>query len=114
MKILQELFAQGIISESDMNAFEKKAKDSGKTEEDIILAKKIVPEDYLFELKSKVLGIPLKKIKPEDVLPDVLELMPEEASFNYKMTPLSKNKKENQILCKLEWFIQKIFQLKTL
>ena len=92
MKLLQELFAQGIISESEANAFEKKAKDSGKTEEDIILAKKIVPEDYLFELKSKVLGIPLQKIKPEDVSSDVLELMPEEASLNYKMTPLSKKK----------------------
>jgi len=89
MKLLQELFAQGLISESDVTAFGKRAKDSGKTEEDIILEKKIVPEDYLFELKSKVLGIPLKKIKPEDVLPDVLELMPEEASLNYKMTPLS-------------------------
>ena len=92
MKLLQELFAQGIISESEANAFEKKAKDSGKTEEDIILAKKIVPEDYLFELKSKVVGVPLQKIKPEDVSSDVLELMPEEASLNYKMTPLSKKK----------------------
>jgi type IV pilus assembly protein PilB len=90
MKLLQELFAQGILTEERMNALEKQVEKSGKTEEDIILEKKVVSEDSLFELKSKISGIPFIKIKPEEISQDVLELMPEEASLNYKMTPLTK------------------------
>ena len=50
MKLLQELFAQGILSEDKMDDLEKQVKNSGKTEEEIILEKKIVPEDSLFTL----------------------------------------------------------------
>ena len=51
MKLLQELFAQGLLSEDDMNVLEKQTEKSGKTEEDIILEKNIVSEDKLFEIK---------------------------------------------------------------
>lgn len=74
-----------------MNELEKQVEKSGKTEEDIILEKDIIPEETLFELKSKILGIPLKKVKPEEISADVLELMPGEAAINYKMAPLSKS-----------------------
>jgi type IV pilus assembly protein PilB len=97
MKLLQELFAQGLLSEKDRDNLQKEFGKSGKTEEEIILEKKIVSEDALFELKSKVLGIPLKRIKAEDVASDIFELMPEEASVNYKMTPLSKNENSVQV-----------------
>jgi type IV pilus assembly protein PilB len=90
MKILQELFAKGLLSEDKMNDLKKQSEKTGKTEEDVILAKNIVSEDILFDLKSKVLNIPLKKVKAEDVPPDILELIPEEASVNYKMTPVAK------------------------
>ena len=90
MKLLQELFAEGILSEDKMNELTKEAEKTGKTEEDLILEKKIVSESSLFELKEKIFGVPLKKVKPEEVGQEVLELMPEEASLNYKMTPLSK------------------------
>ena len=97
MKLLQELYAQGLLSEERVNDFKKEAEKSGKTEEEIILEKKIVSEDSLFELKSKILGIPLKKVKPEEISSDVLELMPEEASLNYKMVPVAKTENFVQI-----------------
>ena len=61
MKLLQELFAQGLLSEDKMDDLQKQVEKTGKTEEEIILEKNIIPEDSLFELKSKIFGIPLKK-----------------------------------------------------
>ena len=91
MKLLQELFGNGLLNEESKNKLQEELKTTKKTEEEIILERKIVSEKYLFELKSKVSKIPLKKFKAEEVLSDVLRLIPEEAAINYKMVPLTKN-----------------------
>jgi len=90
LKLLDKLFLQGIISERNKNELKKELEKSGKTEEEIILEKKLVPENSLFELKGKILGIPFREIKPDQVSADILELVPEEASVNYKMVPFAK------------------------
>jgi type IV pilus assembly protein PilB len=90
MKILQELFANGIISEDKMSEFEKEIEKTGKTEEDVVLENKIVSEDALFELKSRIFNIPFQKVKADDVSDAVLGLIPEEAGANYKMSAFSK------------------------
>ena len=90
MNLLEELFLQGLISEKNREELKKELAKTNKRVEELLLAKKIISEDSLFELKGKVLGIPFKRVKPEEVLPDILELMPEEASVNYKMVPLAR------------------------
>lgn len=85
------------MSEEKLADLEKQEKKTGKTEEEIILEKKIVSEDVLFDLKSKIFGVPLKKVRPEDVPSNVLELMPEEASVNYKMASIAKTENLVQI-----------------
>jgi type IV pilus assembly protein PilB len=97
MKLLQELFAQGLLSEQAVDELKKQAEKTGRPEEEIILERKIVPENSLFELKSKVFGTPLKMVKAEDVAFEVLELMPEEAAINYKMMPIGKTAESVQI-----------------
>jgi type IV pilus assembly protein PilB len=73
-----------------MNELEKQIKKTGKTEEELILLENVIEEETLFQLKSKILNIPLKKVNAEQISPDVLELIPEEASFNYKMAAVLK------------------------
>lgn len=90
MKLSDELLSQGLISEKNKRDLEKELPDSGKTEEDLILEKNLIPEETLFQVKSDALGIPLRRIKPDQVPSDILEIMPEEASLNYKMTPFAK------------------------
>jgi len=97
MKLLQELFAQGFLSEQAMEDLKNQIGKTGKTEEDIILEKNIVSEEVLFNLKSKVFGIPLKKVDPEQIPANVLELIPEEASINYKMSAIAKTENSVQI-----------------
>ena len=90
MKITQDLFGEGIISEQQKTDIEQEIMKTGKTEEEIILEKKLTSEEDLFERKSKIFKIILKKVKPEDVFLETLELIPEEAAYNYKMVPLAK------------------------
>jgi type IV pilus assembly protein PilB len=97
MKLLQELYANGLLSEARMEELKKEIETSGKTEEVVILEKNIISENALFELKSKIFKIPYKTIKAEDVLPDVLDIIPEEASTNYKMVAFSKGENFVQI-----------------
>ena len=91
MKLLQELFAQGLLSDDKMAELEKQIKKTSKTEEEVILEKNIVPEEDLFALKSKILGVPLKKVDVDAASYEVLDLMPEEASVNYKMAAIAKS-----------------------
>jgi len=97
MKLLQELFGQGFLNEKIKSEIENEGQKGQKTEEEIILERKIVSEDFLFELKSKLLKIPLEKVDAENVPLNVLEMIPEEAAINYKMAPLSKKDKLVQI-----------------
>ena len=94
-KLLQELYANGILSDQKKKELEQEIEKKKQTEEEIILEKKIVPEDSLFELKSRIIGVPLKKVKAEDVPSAVLELIPGEAVGNYKMSAISN--KDNMV-----------------
>ncbi len=87
MKLIQELFAKAIINEEKQAALQDEILKTGKTEEEVILKNKIIGEEALFALKSKLVNIPLQK-PDKEVPPEVLELMSQEAAVNYKMTPL--------------------------
>lgn len=80
-----------------MEDLKKQVEKSGRTEDEIILEKNIVPEDFLFDLKSKISGTPLKKINADQIPSDVLELIPEEASVNYKMASIARTEKLVQV-----------------
>ncbi len=89
MTLLEELVSLGKINKEQANSFKKEAKTSNKREEEIILEKKIVPEIFLFDLISKRLNIPLKKVSPEDVSLRTMEMIPEDSVRFYKMIPLN-------------------------
>lgn len=76
---------------------EFEVKSSGQKEEEVLLKKKVVSENVLFQLKSKTLKIPLKDVLPEDVPPEVLDLIPEESAKYYRMIPLSKKDKNLEV-----------------
>ena len=91
MTLIQTLFQDGKISETKRNELQIEMEKTGKTEEEVILLNKITDENSLFELKSKLLKLPLLKLKTDEEIPlDVLDLISEEAAINYKMIPLFK------------------------
>ncbi len=90
MKLIQELYKTNTINEQKKNELQLEIEKTNKTEEEVILKNKIIDENSLFELKSKVIKIPLLKPTTEQIPLDVLELISEEAAINYKMVPLFK------------------------
>jgi len=79
MSLVKELVKKNLLQKSRATSLEYEVKSSGKSEEEIILDKKIVSEDFLFGLKSENLKIPIKTISPEEVLLKVLETVPEDS-----------------------------------
>src|SRR3989344_8270508 len=90
MKLILELYGQGIVSEDKKKELEAVLQKTSKTEEEIILEQHIVSEEALFRLKSKVINVPLMKLDTKPVAPEVLELISGAAALNYNMVPLFK------------------------
>jgi len=88
MKLLQELYGKGIISEKRKNELFDVMKKTDKTEESLILENKIIAEEALFALKSKLNNVPFKKLDRKEIPLEVLELMSGAAAMNYNMVPL--------------------------
>jgi type IV pilus assembly protein PilB len=92
MDILQELFAQGFLSEDSLEKIRKEFEKTGKTAEELVLEKRIISEEELFKIKSKIFGIPLQKVYADQIPVEVLEIVPQEASMNYKIAAIDKTK----------------------
>ncbi|MCL5004673.1 MAG: GspE/PulE family protein, partial [Patescibacteria group bacterium] len=58
--------------------------------EDLIYERRLVDEEKLADIKSRLLGVPYKKVKVEEIGEDVLKLVAEDAVRNYKIVPISK------------------------
>lgn len=90
MALIEQLIQRGILEKEKGLALIQEFKSLGKKEEEIILEKEILPEEQLFELKSEILKIPLKKVVVEEIPPEVLKAIPEETAKYYKVVPLEK------------------------
>lgn len=88
--LIQTLYKKGTINKDKKDFLESEIQKTGKTEEEIILEQNIISEDSLFSLKSSLTNFPYKKMTGEEVPQEMLDLIPEEASANYKMTVLFK------------------------
>ena len=97
MSLIQLLLKKGSISKEQAVSLEYEVKTSKKREEEVILAKRLVTEDFLFGLKSESLKIPFKIMSPEDVKLKAMETIPEESAKYYKMIPLAKEENHLEI-----------------
>lgn len=66
---------------------------SKRPAEEVIYSRRLVDEETVAGVKSKILGIPYRKIKPNDIPEETLKLIPEETATTYAVAPLElKNK----------------------
>jgi len=87
--LIDILIADGKISQADADIFRGELRTKRITEEDSLLAK--LPEDIVFEAKSKFYGVPLKKIEEDFIIPpEILSQVPEEAARIYKFIAFGK------------------------
>lgn len=88
--LIQQLVKKGILEKEKAGPLEFEVKNSGTKEEEVILDRGITSENFLFNLKSENLKVPLKEVVAEEVPLKILELVPEESAKYYKMVPLSR------------------------
>jgi len=92
MNLISKLVEKGMIEEKKQAEIEYDVKKTGKTVEEIIIEKGLASEEAVFNVKSELFKIPLKKISPESIPLEILEIIPEESTAIYKMIPLAINK----------------------
>lgn len=97
MDLIQTLIKKKAINKEKGAQLKMEAKKTNRTIEEIILKEKILSEEALFKLKSRLLKIPLKKIVPEKISSEVLELIPKESAQYYKIIPLKKGKNSFEV-----------------
>ena len=89
--LLQALTKEGLLAEDDNKKLFQEASLLRKNVEEIIYERRLIDEEKLADLKSRLLGIPYKKIKIEEISEEILKLIPEEAVRNYKIIPISRS-----------------------
>ena len=95
--LTQQLVKEGTIDKKEAKSLEEKIKNSGKREEEVLLAEGVVPEDVLFDLKSRELKVPIKEPSLTDVSAEVLKFIPEDSAKFYKMVPIGKEGKTLEV-----------------
>ena len=97
MDLIQQLIKKKILTKKEGIGLKAEARKSGKTQEEVILAARIIDESSLFKIKSEILKVPLKKSLPEEVSLETLSVIPKESAEYYKMVPL-KIREEEKVL----------------
>lgn len=95
MNIIQLLLKQKILSKENAEKLTDEAQRLGRDQEDFLIEKKVISEGELFNIKSKALNIPLKKVNVDEVPQEALSIIPKEAIEFYKVVPLRIDRQKN-------------------
>lgn len=91
-QLLENLVSAGLLTDEAAKKIIADTVLVGKTAEDVIYDRRIVPEEEVGKIKSKILKIPFKKINPDEITKELIANIPEETARTYKVIPLSKTK----------------------
>lgn len=89
--LVNELVKQGLLDEELSKKILKESSLTRQNVEILIYDRRIVDEETVAAIKSKLLGVPYKKIKPEDIDDEVLKIISEETVRTYKVIPISRS-----------------------
>ena len=89
--ILKALVEKNLISQTLAERIEKEAEVLGRRVEEVVLDKKVVDEPTLLEIKSKLLGLPIKHLsQDEEIDTNILNLIPKDSARNYQIAAFDK------------------------
>ena len=97
MTLIRQLVKKDILDKEKADSLEKEVKSLNKREEEVILEKGIITENFLFQLKAENLKIPLKPVAVSEIPLSILELIPRESAQYYQMVPLAKKDKTLEV-----------------
>ncbi len=89
MSLIEELIKNSVLDASQAIRAVRLAEDNHEGDLDSALQEMKIDEDKILEVKSKVFGMPVKKIDPKNIAPSVLKIIPIDAARNYQFVPLN-------------------------
>ncbi len=89
-ELLDEAQKAGLLDGARVEKLKKESVLSGQTAETIMTLDRLVDDRKIGELKSKLLGIPYKKIDPKVIPDELMQLVPEETARAYEAIPVAK------------------------
>ncbi len=89
-QLLQAIQNQKLLRPDAVEKLKREALLSGRTAEDLIHERRLIEDEKLAELKSKLLGVPYEKIDAKALDESLLQLIPEETVRTYGVSPLAK------------------------
>lgn len=92
-RLIQELQKRGLLTEEDAKKLNRDVLLSGRSAEEFIHERKLVEDETLAQIKSELLNVPYRKVKPENITEELMNIIPEETVRTYQVVPLSKEGK---------------------
>ena len=90
-QLIEQLVASGFLTKDLGEKLLAEALLAKKRVEDFVYERNAVGELDVAAVKSKILGIPYKKISLDQLSGELMKLVPEETIINYKVIPLSRD-----------------------
>ncbi len=109
-----------LITEEKFEECQRKAKESKKSIDEILISEGIVTQDQLIKLKAYILGIPFVNLEKEIVDPEVLKIIPEPIAKTHNIVAFRKRGKDLEVAMldpedlKILEFLKKTTDLKIL
>ncbi|MBP6891137.1 type II/IV secretion system protein [Candidatus Parcubacteria bacterium] len=86
--LLQKLVDLSLLDNDTALSIYNESKGSENREEELILEKKLLEEQALFDAKSQIVGFPYIKDAPKNIPLRILEMIPEDSARHYNVIPL--------------------------
>jgi type IV pilus assembly protein PilB len=95
---LNYLIAQDKLSEANLKLVSEEASKKNQNIEDVLIEKKYLSEQELYQLKASFLNLELRFFSETDTIPfDVLSLISQEAAIQYQFVPLNRTDEYLQV-----------------
>ncbi len=87
MSFLAALSKNGIIKEGDVDSIRQEVDETGKSLEEILVAKGIDPTE-IYKQKASYYSLPFRSLENKDIPFEMLSYIPEESATYYKIVPI--------------------------
>ena len=88
MSFLEELAKKGVINANQIGEIKSRAKEDFNGDIEETLIKSGVLEEKILEIKGEYLGLPARKVNPEEMSFDILRYISEDSATHYHFVPI--------------------------
>ena len=88
----------GLLTEAQAKEVELLHLETGKSEEEILLEKRLVPKEKIIQAKAQLYGVPFVDLEKVGFSPVSISYIPRSVAERYKLIPFDLNQKEKKLM----------------